>query len=165
MQELPEISLSDSENEVKPLADEEENKAELNEEELRGLVAIMAPLEVTVDQCRDYLIFSSLTSEMERAGRDVSEVTFESEDFVLARARMKKDRMAWKDLRNGGRLMCQSIKRLNRTPVQDIFKSLESRDEETRSTISIRLLLRKLLGEKVDASTVHATKERGHGKA
>jgi len=139
---------------VRQLADEGEKKAELNEEELRGLVAIMAPLEVTVDLCRDYLIFSSLTSEMERAGRDVSAVTFESEEFLLARAKLKKDRKAWKDLRNGGRLLCQSIKRLNKTPVQDIFKSLESRDEEIRSTISIRLILRKLVGSG-DLSTAH----------
>jgi hypothetical protein len=144
---------------------QEPKKTELNDEELRGLVAIMAPLEVTVDQCRDYLIFSSLTSEMERAGRDVSAVTFESEEFVHARARMKKDRMAWKDLRNGGRFLYQSIKRLNRTPVQDIFKSLETRDEEIRSTISIRLILRKLIGEKLDSATVPGRDEKDREKA
>lgn len=147
------------------MSDEDEKKAELNEKELRGLVAIMAPLEVTVDQCRDYLIFSALAAEMEKAGRDVSGITFESEDFFLARARLKKDRLAWKDLRNGGRLLYQGIKKLNRTPVQEIFKSLETRDEEIRSIISIRLLLRKLVGEKLDPPTVRGTDEGGREEA
>jgi len=150
--------LAGSEKEVRRLADKQK-KIEMNEEELRGLVAIMAPLEVTVDQCRDYLIYSSLTTEMERAGRDVTGLTFESEEFVLARGQTKKDRKAWKDLRNGGRFLYQSIKRLNRTPVQDIFKSLESRDEEIRSTISIRLILRKLVGPELDPSMGLGTEE------
>ena len=123
--------------------DDEETVQKVDPAELEGLVRIMTPYDPTVDQCRDYLIYISYLGEMERTGRDTSGLSIWSEDFLRIKKRMKKDTPGWKALRNSGRELLKRIRVLNASPIPDIFKALESRDEEVRKVISIRMLLRK----------------------
>ncbi len=109
-------------------------------------VNIMQPYELTVDKCRDYLIFMSLAENMQERGGDFDELTFESREFIDTRERVKKDKRAWRELRETARTLLRKIKRLNDMSVPDIFEALDGGDEEVRAAISARLILRRLDG-------------------
>ena len=141
------------------MADDEDERIvqEVDPAELEGLVRIMTPYEPTVDQCRDYLIYISFLGEMERIGRDTSDLSMGSEDFLQVKKRMKKDTPGWKALRNSGRELLKRIRVLNATPIPDTFKALESRDEEVRKIISIRMVLRKLFDTSMSPTSSDGT--------
>jgi len=117
---------------------------EIDPEEFQALVNLMQAYDTTVDRCRDYLIYISLVGELERTGREISEIDFNSEEFQQTRNRLKKDRKEWKALRNSGRELFRKIKKLNATPIPDIIAALESRDIELKTAIRARLMLRRL---------------------
>ena len=117
---------------------------EIDPEEFQALVNLMQAYDTTVDRCSDYLIYISLVGELERTGREISEIDFNSEEFQQTRNRLKKDRKEWKALRNSGRELFRKIKKLNATPIPDIIAALESRDIELKTAIRARLMLRRL---------------------
>ena len=135
---------------------------EMDPEEFQALVNLMQPYDTTVDRCRDYLIYVSLIGEMERAGREISEIDFGSEEFLRARNRLKKERKEWKSLRNSGRELFRKIKKLNATPIPDIIAALESRDIELKTAIRARLMLRRLEDSLISLGNLEAN--GAHGK-
>ena len=124
--------------------DNNDGGREIDPVEFQALVNLMQPYDTTVDECRDYIIYISLVGELERAGREITEIDFSSGEFIKARNRLKKDRKEWKALRDSGRELFRKIKKLNATPVPDIIAALESRDLKIKTAIRARLMLRRL---------------------